>query len=79
MYLGSKTQIYLNFFFCLQREKAATAEYSLDALFALEPLSEGDALKQAMGKVIDPKSGILYHLDYKPPPSNDRTYDLLDF
>jgi hypothetical protein len=51
----------------------------LDILFILESLSEGDALKQAMGKVVDPKSGTSYHLEHKPPPPNDRTYDLLNF
>ncbi|MCO5611878.1 hypothetical protein L7F22_066137 [Adiantum nelumboides] len=47
--------------------------YLLDALFLLDPLEEGDALKQAMGKYVDPKTGLFYHLEFEPPPESDRT------
>ncbi|KAH7299241.1 hypothetical protein KP509_24G001900 [Ceratopteris richardii] len=47
--------------------------YPLDALFVLDPLKETDALKVALGKYVDPKTGSFYHLEFDPPPENDRT------
>ncbi|KAI5080663.1 hypothetical protein GOP47_0003846 [Adiantum capillus-veneris] len=52
---------------------AVRPSYPLDALFLLEPLEEGDALNLAMGKYVDPKTGLFYHLEFHPPPENDRT------
>ncbi|KAL2623602.1 hypothetical protein R1flu_003807 [Riccia fluitans] len=44
----------------------------LDGYLLLEYLEEKEALKRAMGKSLDPKTGRIYHLEYDPPPTKEK-------
>eukprot|EP01018_Ginkgo_biloba_P033525 Gb_19574 [translate_table: standard] len=46
----------------------------LDGIFMIDPLEEMEALKRAMGKRVDPKTGLMYNLEFDPPPQNDKTW-----
>jgi hypothetical protein len=41
----------------------------LDGYLHLQAIDDNECLKRAMGKVKDEKTGVIYHLDYDPPPT----------
>ncbi|XP_024520804.1 sperm flagellar protein 2-like [Selaginella moellendorffii] len=45
----------------------------LDGIFLMECPNEERALNKALGKRVDSKTGLFYHLDYDPPPPTDKT------
>ena len=40
----------------------------LDGVFVLGNITLEDALDRAMGRIFDPLTGELYHLEMNPPP-----------
>ncbi len=48
-------------------------ESGLDMYLVVEAISAEEATERALGKVVDPKTGAVYHHVFNPIPVSDKT------